>query len=118
MPSLSASPSSIAPSGTATVVAADGPANTTDWVGLYDTGAADDVFLDWFYLNNLKTAPGAGVSGATLTFTMPSTLGTYDFRFFPNDLTTPRLAISNVVTVEVQAASSVWQRTGGGYFVS
>jgi len=76
----------------------NGPANPTDWVGLYQTGAADTAYLNWFYLNGSKTAPTSGLASANVPFTMPGTLGDYEFRFFSNNGFT-RLATSPMVTI-------------------
>ncbi|MDP9144614.1 MAG: hypothetical protein M3N43_07935, partial [Actinomycetota bacterium] len=58
--------------------------------------------LDWKYMNNSQTAPTAGMTSATLTFTMSQPANTYHFRFFccgnPN-----LLATSNNVTVTTSA---------------
>jgi hypothetical protein len=64
------------------VTAAGGTAAPTDWVALYLVGASDQSFIDWKYLSNSKTAPGASESPASLTFTAPTTPGSYEFRFF------------------------------------
>src|SRR3989442_11503299 len=70
-PTVTVTPTSVAPGGTVTVTIANGPANATDWVGLYTTAAADTLMLDWKYLNGLKTAPSTGTANATVTFTLP-----------------------------------------------
>ena len=72
-PTVTVTPTSVAPGGTVTVTIANGPANATDWVGLYTTAAADTLMLDWKYLNGLKTAPTTGVANATVTFAPRST---------------------------------------------
>jgi uncharacterized protein YegP (UPF0339 family) len=82
----------------AVVSVSGGPANPLDWVGLYAEGAADGAFLDWRYLNDAAVAPSSGVAAATLHFTMPTTAGTYEFRFFANN-GYGRLATSAAVTV-------------------
>ena len=89
------SPLTVAPSASVTVGVAGGPANTTDWVGLYVLGGS---LVSWNYLNGSHTAPSTGVASATLTFTMPSTTGSYEFRFLANDGYV-RLAVSTTVTV-------------------
>src|SRR5262249_20338336 len=48
--------------------------------------------LGWDYLNGTQTAPSTGVSAATITMTAPSANGSYEARFYPNDLYTPDLA--------------------------
>ena len=56
-PSVTALPTTVNPGETITVSVANGPGTRADWVSLGSTAAADNVFLDWFYLNNSKTAP-------------------------------------------------------------
>jgi hypothetical protein len=88
----------VAPSASVTVAVSNGPANTTDWVGLYAVGSADSPSITWQYLSGTTTPPATGLSSATLTFTMPSTPGNYEFRFFANNEWT-HLAFSTMVTV-------------------
>jgi hypothetical protein len=92
------SPVTVAPSASVTVGVTGGPANTTDWVGLYPIGGANSSYVAWKYLNGTQTAPGTGVSSATLTFTMPSTTGNYELRFLASNGYT-RLAVSTAVAV-------------------
>src|SRR5204862_3444747 len=61
--------------------------------------APDTGYMAWKYLNNTTTAPGAGVTSATVTFAAPTTPGTYNLRFFANYGYT-RLATSGNVTVQ------------------
>jgi len=98
-------PTTVNVGSTVQVSVAGGPGNTTDWVGMFATSAADTAFLDWQYLSGTRTPPGAGLTAATLSFTMPSTPGTYNFRFFPID-SYVRLATSVTVTV-VNPASTI-----------
>ena len=96
---LDATPSSVGPGDAVTVAVNSGPGGTTDWVGLYAVGAPDTSYLDWKYLNGLRAAPATGLTAATFTFPMPPTEGNYEFRFFPNNGLSPRLATSPTVTV-------------------
>jgi hypothetical protein len=96
----------VAGSASVSVGVAGGPANTTDWVGLYELGAADYPTLAWQYLDGSQTAPGTGVVSATLTFTMPSAPGKYEFRFFANNGYT-RLALSTNVATTSTASMTV-----------
>ena len=50
----------------------NGPASTTDWVGLYQSGATDGTYLAWKYLSNTTAAPATGLSAATVTFDVPA----------------------------------------------
>ena len=76
----------------------NGPGNSLDWVGLYATGAPPASYLRAAYLNDTLTPPNPGVTGGTLTFTLPLTPGTYQVRFFLNDSFTV-LATSGTITV-------------------
>lgn len=87
-------------SSTMTVTVANGPGNSTDWVGVYAVGAGAKNYLDWKYLSGSKSA-GAGRTSATLSFTMPSTPGDYEFRFYANDGYT-LLSKSEVVAVKTE----------------
>src|SRR5207244_3638178 len=85
------------------VTVTGGPGSPTDWVGLYQQGAADPAYFpNWQYLNGTKTPPSPGLTSAALTFTMPTSPGMYEFRFFANDGFT-RLATSRAVTVNAAA---------------
>src|SRR5258705_1451300 len=61
---------------------ANGPADATDWVGLFPSGAADTGYVAWTYLSGTTTPPASGMGGATLTLTAPRTPRTYDVRLF------------------------------------
>jgi uncharacterized protein YegP (UPF0339 family) len=87
-----------------TVTVNGGPANATDWVGLYPVGAANSGYLTWYYLNNDRAAPPSGYSGAEVTFTMPLTAGDYEFRLFANDTQTLLTTSTKVVSQAVITA--------------
>jgi hypothetical protein len=95
------------PSGnTMTFTVANGPGNVRDWLGLFcpETGA-DNVYIDWKYLNNTRVAPGAGVTGATITFTAPaSSVGGCNARLFADNGST-KLATSSTVIISSTAVS-------------
>jgi hypothetical protein len=74
----------------------NGPGNATDWLGLYLPGAPNSAYLGYAYVPS-------GATSATVPFTMPSTTGTYEFRFFANNEWT-LLATSPTVTVGVSTA--------------
>jgi hypothetical protein len=97
-PTVTLSATTVAPGGMVTATVANGPGNAGDWVGLYATGAPNGTYLDWKYLNNTRTKPATGVTGADVPFTVPATPGTYNVRFFLNDSTT-LLATSATITV-------------------
>ena len=80
-------------------IVAGGPGNRSDWVGLYRSAATDTQGgVDERYLNGSYSMPAAGLTSATVTFTAPSTPGTYNFRFFASNGYT-RLAVSKSFTV-------------------
>jgi hypothetical protein len=81
------------------VTVANGPGARWDWVGLYPVGNGHGGFVDWKYLSGTQTPPGSGLTGATLTFTMPNTPGQYNFRFFYTYDSNP-VATSFTVTVQ------------------
>jgi hypothetical protein len=99
-PTLTVGSASVAPGGTMTFTLSNGPGNQYDWAGLYCPAAQpDNSYSDYAYMNGLKTPPPAGVTGATVTFTAPTTSGTVcQVRWFVNNGFT-RLATSGTVTV-------------------
>ena len=76
-------PVTISAGGTVNVGVQEASGNVGDWIGEYRTGAADSAYLNWFYLNGSKTQPSTGYTSASVTSTLPSTPGTYEFRIFP-----------------------------------
>jgi len=66
-----------------------------DWIGLYLVGAPDNPEISWQYTG--------GLAAGSLTFVAPNSPGTYDFRYFPNDVYTPRMALCNPVSVDLPA---------------
>ena len=79
--------------GTVTATVANAPGTPGDWVGLYD---ANGTPVQWQYLNGSHSLPAVGVSGATVTFTLP-TPGTYQVRLFNGTYTL--VAISQTIAV-------------------
>jgi hypothetical protein len=82
-----APPSSItaAPGSTLALVITDGPANPTDWIALAVSGSPDSSSVAWQYLNGSIVPPTTGLAGATLSFDLPSTAGTYELRLFAHN---------------------------------
>ncbi len=97
-PAVNVASTSVTPGAPIGFTVVNGPANPTDWVSISAVSAADNVFLDWMYLNGQKTAPAGGTASATLQFTAPTAQGTYNIRFFSNNTFT-RLALSATITV-------------------
>jgi hypothetical protein len=83
-----------------TFTVAGGPANRYDWVGLYcPSTLGDDDHINWKYLSNSQSSPSSGQSGATITFTAPSSATTCNARFFIDNGYTKQ-ATSQTVTVQ------------------
>src|SRR5439155_364749 len=99
-------PVTAGPGATLTVGVTSGPGSPKDWLALYAKGAPDNAYLDWFFLNGTKSAPAAGLTSASVPFTVPSTLGDYEVRFFSNNTFT-RLATSPTVTVQPAQLATV-----------
>ncbi|HPJ30028.1 MAG TPA: NosD domain-containing protein [Methanothrix sp.] len=74
------------------------PGFENDWIGLYAVGSGDESPLSRRYLD--------GTDDGTLTFNMPSSAGSYEFRMFEDDGFT-RIAASTPVEVEVSAGVRV-----------
>lgn len=111
-PSITPNKTQAAPGETITTSVANGPANPADWVGMYPASApAEDGssthLLGWKYLSNNGSKPVPGLSAANLTWTMPSTLGTYHFRFFENDGYNLLATSSNVTVGSAPIAPSI-----------
>jgi hypothetical protein len=98
-PTITPASLTVAAGGAITVTVANGPGNRFDWVGLY-CPATDphSQYRDWFYLNNLKTAPGVGLSSATITLPAPGSAATCSVRLFANNGST-LLAATPLITV-------------------
>jgi hypothetical protein len=93
-----------APAGSvATASISGGPANATDWVGLYRAGSADTASLDWRYLNGTTQVPATGSATGVVTFTLAVIAGDYEIRFFANN-TYARLATSSAIAVPAPTA--------------
>ena len=81
---VAASPATLT-AGQQVTVSWSGISNPTsdDWFGLYQPGAADGAYLDWFYAGSCtQTAAGPTSPTGSCTYTMPSTPGTYEIRLY------------------------------------
>jgi subtilisin family serine protease len=95
---LTASPSSIAPGGTLTVTwDRNASPASTDWIGLYQPGAANTAYIEWIYVSCSKT-PGSPQTSGSCPFVVPASLApaVYELRLLANDGFT-LLATSNVL---------------------
>jgi hypothetical protein len=81
--SFTVSATAVSPGTVVTATIANGPGNAQDWVGLYLVGGTAEV--DWKFLNGSKTSPAAGLTNATVSFTMPTLPGTYILKFYANN---------------------------------
>jgi hypothetical protein len=97
---ITASLATVPPGGTMTFLVANAPGSTTDWVGLYCPATEPDLMYSAYkYLSNTQTPPAKGLTGATITFIAPTTVGaTCDARFYANNSMT-KLATSGTVPV-------------------
>ena len=83
---------SVAPGSVVNVTVQNGPGTSSDCVGLYPTSAGlFDPAISLSFVTGTT---------ATLPFTMPSTSGTYEFRFFQHCANAQKLATSPTVTVQ------------------
>jgi hypothetical protein len=92
-PSLAVSATTVTPGGSVTVTLTNGFGGSTDWIALAATNAPSTSYIQWVYV-------GTGLTARNWTVTMPTTLGTYEFRFFPGGGYT-RAATSPAVMVTV-----------------
>jgi hypothetical protein len=96
---LNVSTTTAAPQDIVTATVNNGPGNVGDWVGLYAVGGTN--YLAWTYLNNAQTPPAIGLTSATVSFTMPTTPGSYIMRFYAGSML---LATSPTITVAIPPA--------------
>ena len=103
---LSVSPASV-PAGGSLTASWSGIASpsSTDWIGLYNPGAANTAFIEWIYVSCSKTPGGARASGSC-TFGVPGGLasGNYELRLLANNGFT-HLAVSGGVAVSGGSAA-------------
>src|SRR3989344_8611418 len=97
-PTITASTATAAPGAQVTATIANGPGSATDWVALALSSSPNIGYISSQYLSGTQIQPTTGKTSATLTFTMPQTAGTYEFRFFANNAYT-LLARSEPITV-------------------
>jgi hypothetical protein len=76
-PVITVDATSVASGGSVTATLTGGSGGTGDWLALAAAGAPTTSYLQWIYV-------GASVTTRTWTVNMPTTPGTYVFRFFLN----------------------------------
>src|SRR5262249_27115001 len=95
-PSVSVNKTSYASGETITVTVKGGNSNVQEWIALYVASNADSTYSyqgSWQYLNGQQIAPIIPVTyPVTLSFTAPSTSGTYNIRYFAYNDISNRLA--------------------------
>src|SRR5258708_38635100 len=93
------------PAGTAVSVAISyGPGNTTDWIGLYATGAGNGAYLDWKYLSGSTAPPSSGLTDASIQQLLPVLPGDYEIRLFASN-SYQLIATSATITVTPSPAA-------------
>jgi len=98
------------------VTVSGGPANTTDWVGLYRVGAADTSYVDWRYLSGTTTPPPSGLAAGVIAFLGPTSPGDYEFRFFARNGYVRLATSSRVVTTQATATIALIEPFAGTTF--
>ena len=93
---LAVSATLVSTSSPVTVTLGNGTGGQFAWLGFAQTGSPYTSYIVYTYV-------GTGVTTRTWTVTTPSTPGTYEFRFFPDNGYLP-MAISQPITVSVAAA--------------
>jgi subtilisin family serine protease len=91
-PRLTISAPSVTTGGSETVTLEGGFGGNYDWLGLAAKGTSATSYIDYVYV-------GPGVTTRSWTMNMPTTAGTYEFRYFPNNSYTIA-ATSPSITVE------------------
>ena len=100
--------------GSMSVAVANGPGNTTDWMGVCSSGVpissttcSGDGGYSWDYLNCTHTAPTTGLTSATCGLTAPSTAGNYNAIFFSNNTYNVLASAPFQVTVPPPSSPSI-----------
>jgi hypothetical protein len=99
-------PLTVASGATVTLAVSGGSGGVMDCLAVYPAGLPDlanGSYIDYRFLNGLKTAPVTGLTSASVSFPMPTPAGPYEFRWWKDCAT---LAVkSQVVTVGTGAVS-------------
>ncbi len=118
--SLSANPTAVGTGGTVTASWTTVNPTSTDWIGVYATGAANTAYQNWLYDDScLQTSNGSASSGGGCPIQLPSTPGTYELRLLADNGYT-LLATSQTITVNAAAltANPTAVSTGGSVTAS
>ena len=118
--SMSANPTTAGTGGTVTASWTTVNPTSTDWIGVYATGAANTAYQNWLYDDScLQTSNGSASSGGSCPIQLPSTPGTYELRLLADNGYT-LLATSQTITVNAAAltANPTAVSTGGSVTAS
>ena len=85
IPTVTLSETAVNAGATVTARITDGTGLPGDWIALYDTRGGPREYLQWQFLNGSHARPANGFADTSVTFTAPSTAGTYNVRLFRND---------------------------------
>jgi len=97
---------------TVSATIANGTGKAGDWIGLYEASGGQTSYLQWQYLNRSHTKPANGVTAATVSFTLPLTVGTYNVRLFTDD--SYRLTATSGPITAVPPTLTVRRSAGAG----
>lgn len=103
---LTATPATVESGSTITVSWDTSSPTSLDWIGLYNTGAADTAQTKWLYTSSCTVSAGTAKASGSCALTMPTTAGTYELRLFKNGGHT-RLATFGPVTVAAPPSATV-----------
>jgi subtilisin family serine protease len=106
-PTITPQALTVSPGATITFTLTNGNTNPMSWVALYPAAAGDvRGYLQWQYLNGAQSPPPTAISTTTLRFTVPTTGGTYNIRWF-GDSGYTKIATSADITVAVPPRVSI-----------
>ncbi len=90
---------------------------STDWIGLYQPGAAANAYVDGFYAGGCtRTSTVAPAAAGSCSYTMPATPGTYELRLYAGaatDLLTSSSPVTSVPPPPVNSALPVLSGASG-----
>ncbi len=105
-PTVSVTPTTVAPGGVVMAEIEGAPGFVLDWVGVHEASASDSEYESWEYLSGTQTPPDHGLTNATLAVAMPATPGVRNLRLFQNNGST-RLATSAAITVAAPSVATI-----------
>src|SRR6266545_3214539 len=95
-PALAVSATSVPPGASLTATLTNPPGNASDWLGLALVGSPATSYVQYVYVTSLP-----GTTSKTWSLTMPTTLGQYEVRLYPNNgylvaATSPAVTVANI----------------------